>query len=650
MLTTDVILEEEERILALVQRWVDEEQPDNERLPTADGLSAVQCHAAAAVAGGRRLALVVGPAGTGKTTAMRPAVVHLQEQGRACFAVAPSAAAAEVLAVESGIDADTLDKLLIEHRLHRPPQHRYDLPTGTTVIVDEAAMVPTPRLAELIHLADRRGWRLALVGDPMQFSAVGRSGMFGHLVDTLGAVELDRVHRFGAPWEREASLRLRRGDTDVVDLYDQHGRFHGGTRRQMAMATVSAWWIATEAGETAAMMAPTREAVAVLNLLAQAMRADAGEIDRQSTSVRLGASRAYVGDIVATRRNDRTLRTDRDRMIKNRDRWTVETVLRDGAITATGASGRITLPAPYVAADVELAYAETSHATQGRTVDRSYLYLDGPTDTRGIYVPLTRGRTTNEAFVVLQDERTAAEVVADAVARTWVDQPATALRLDRPVPAPGRPTSSGREPTPTTGRPPSQPVPAAVRAPISEPDLRALVSTAVANRIEVARLQYELDDQDRTIADLTRRRLDTEQAIAQAKTRLVESTHMLEEHGRPFRRRGHRPEIAQAKADARSLPHQISELEAEHVRLAREIAAERAAMDRTEHRGSGPAREPARRVVAAIDVDARSRGELAADRPSPLLVAHLGPIPEDPAARDRWITAAGRIEQHRALW
>ena len=83
--------------------------------------------------------------------------------------------------------ADTLDKLLIEHRLDRPPDHRYDLPVGTTVIVDEAGMLPTAKLAELADLADVKGWRVALVGDPLQFSAVGRGGMFGLLVDTFGA-------------------------------------------------------------------------------------------------------------------------------------------------------------------------------------------------------------------------------------------------------------------------------------------------------------------------------------------------------------------------------------------------------------------------------------------------------------------------------
>ena len=90
-----------------------------------------------------RLVLIVGPAGTGKTTALRPAVAQLRAQGRAVFGVAPSADCGRGAADETGVAADTLDKLLIEHRLNRPPDHRYDLPAGATVIVDEAGMLPT---------------------------------------------------------------------------------------------------------------------------------------------------------------------------------------------------------------------------------------------------------------------------------------------------------------------------------------------------------------------------------------------------------------------------------------------------------------------------------------------------------------------------
>ena len=162
-------------------------------------------------------------------------------------------------------------KPLAEHHLERPPDHRYDLPPGTTVVVDDGAMVSTPKLAELVALADRREWHLALVGDPLQFSV-----------------------------EREASVRLRGGDPDVLDLYDDRGRIHGGSRRRMERAVVEAWWASRARGERAAMMAPSTDTVVAVNRRAQSPRAEAGEIDQGGPSVVAGPCRLPVGDVVAT--------------------------------------------------------------------------------------------------------------------------------------------------------------------------------------------------------------------------------------------------------------------------------------------------------------------------------------------------------------
>ena len=228
-LTTPDFLAQEERLIAWAERRLASGGGDVplDHAEAAEHLSKPQLEMAGAVAGTRELVLVVGPAGAGKTAAVAPAVEQLRADGRAVFGVAPSATAAEVLSVDAGLAADTLDKLLVEHRLTRPPDHRYDLPPGATVVVDEVAMVSTPKLAELADVADNRGWRLAFLGDPLQFSAVGRSGMFAYLVDCYGAIELDRVRRFAHDWEREARLRLRRGDSEVLDIYDDHGRLHG---------------------------------------------------------------------------------------------------------------------------------------------------------------------------------------------------------------------------------------------------------------------------------------------------------------------------------------------------------------------------------------------------------------------------------------
>jgi hypothetical protein len=111
-------------------------------------------------------------------------------------------------------------------------------------------------------------------------------------------------------------------------------------------------------------------------------------------------------------------------MVKNRDHWTITNIHPGCDVTLDGRTGTIRLPAEYVAEDLELGYAQTSHATQGRTVDTALLLIDTPTDSRGIYTPMTRGRDSNHAYVVTEDNQTALDVLTRAVTRDWFDQPA----------------------------------------------------------------------------------------------------------------------------------------------------------------------------------------------------------------------------------
>lgn len=163
--------------------------------------------------------------------------------------------------------------------------------------------------------------------------------------------------------------------------------------------------------------------------LAQQTRIQSKELDPTSPRRRVGDVSLLVGDEVVTRRNDRRLRTDRGLMVKNRDHWAITDMHRDGSITIAGRTGTIRLPADYVTRDLELGYAQTSHASQGRTVDVALLLVETPTDSRGVYTPMTRGRDANQAYVITEDDKTAADVLAQALARDWIDQPAHARRL-----------------------------------------------------------------------------------------------------------------------------------------------------------------------------------------------------------------------------
>jgi conjugative relaxase-like TrwC/TraI family protein len=428
-LTTRTILDEEEQLLTWAQHrhHRDGSRPQGPTIRMAE-LDTARGEAAAAVASTAGLELIVGPAGAGKTTILADGAARLYGEHRHLFGVAPTAAAAEVLASETGMAADTLDKLLSEHhQSDRSPLPEYDLPAGTTVVVDEAGTAATPRLAQLARLADRRRWRVVLVGDPRQFSAVGRGGMFAQLVDSYGAVELHQVHRFRYRWEATASLRLRAGDPDVLTEYDLRGRIHGGTIDQMDADIIDAWHQARQSGDTVALMANNTAAVARLNRLAQHTRISNGELEAATAGL-VGGEWMLVGDEVVTRRNDRTLRTTQGKMVKNRDHWTITTIHPDGSVTVTGRTGTIRLAATYVAEHLELGYAQTSHATQGRTVDTALLLIDTPTDSRGVYTPMSRGRDSNHAYVATEDNQTALDVLTHAVTRDWIDQPAVVRR------------------------------------------------------------------------------------------------------------------------------------------------------------------------------------------------------------------------------
>ena len=162
--TTRSILDEEEELLARAQHRT-ERTPRPRDTHFIEHLTPGQQEAVAAVAGDGLLELIVGPAGAGKTTMLAKAKLNLALRDRQTFGVAPTAAAAEVLATETHMPADTLDKLLVEHaHPSRLPHPSFDLAAGTTVIVDEAATASTPKLAALFRLADQKDWRLVLVG------------------------------------------------------------------------------------------------------------------------------------------------------------------------------------------------------------------------------------------------------------------------------------------------------------------------------------------------------------------------------------------------------------------------------------------------------------------------------------------------------
>jgi conjugative relaxase-like TrwC/TraI family protein len=428
-LTHEAVLAQEERILLFAMDALAEPASPSITVDTSR-LDFLQGEAAAAVAGDDRLVLVVGAAGTGKTTALRAAVDDLRRRQRMVFGVAPTAKAAKVLHDETGMAADTVAKLLYEWRKPHPGEsHR--LASGTTLVVDEAGMVGTGDLDELISLAVSQNWRLALVGDPRQLQAVGRGGMFDELCRTGRTYELATIHRFHHRWEQTASLKMRSGDPAAFDAYLEHGRVASGAFDALAASAASRWRTALRAGETIAVVAETNDHVDVLNATVQELRQRRGDLGTTSTRIG-GREHAFIGDRVVTRRNDRALRTDRDEPVRNRDQWTVRHIGPDGSLTVSHAHGHgtVVLPADYVQAHVRLGYAATAHGNQGETVDVGITIVTPNTTHRSLYVGATRGRAENTLLVVTDDPDATRDILEHVLTNDRADVPAVARRGD----------------------------------------------------------------------------------------------------------------------------------------------------------------------------------------------------------------------------
>jgi conjugative relaxase-like TrwC/TraI family protein len=151
--------------------------------------------------GGAGVALVVGRAGTGKTFALGVARHAWQLDGYRLLATAPTGIATVSLGAEGFEEVATCDRLLVEL-----DGGREQLDARTVLVVDEAGMLGSRKLAGLLEHAEHAGAKVVLVGDDRQLAAIDAGGGFRALRLRLGASELVENHRQQQAWEQPPRL------------------------------------------------------------------------------------------------------------------------------------------------------------------------------------------------------------------------------------------------------------------------------------------------------------------------------------------------------------------------------------------------------------------------------------------------------------
>ncbi len=374
---------------------------------------------------GNAVDVVVGKAGTGKSTALAVARQCFEAAGIPVIGVAPTANAARQLQKASGIEACTLDKLLVE-----VTNNVRELPYGVALVHDEAGMTATRNRLALQQLVDAVGGKVAEVGDHRQIPSVDTGGGHAVLARELGAITLGIDHRFKLSALRDAAELIRDGHvTGAIAVLAELGMVHEYCQADQRTDAMIDHWLTLRdqaEGNDVRMLATENSVVERLNLAARAALIDRGEVSRRGRTYvsddHTRDMRLSIGDRVRLGRNDGyMLQPDGTRVtIRNGMEGTVTTLTRQG-ITVTLDDDedipQVVLPAWYVAEHVDYAYALTANKAQGMTVDHVLFAPSPATSQETAYTALSRGRYSNHIYAV--DDSAWQEAFASSKAHTF---------------------------------------------------------------------------------------------------------------------------------------------------------------------------------------------------------------------------------------
>jgi conjugative relaxase-like TrwC/TraI family protein len=563
---------------------------------------------------GAGVSLLVGKAGYGKTFVAGAAAHVYGLQGHRLIGTAPTGLAATGLSNEGFADARTVDRLLADLE-----QRRDRLDSKTVLLVDEAGMVGTRKLARLLEEAERAEAKVILIGDDRQLSSIDAGGGFRGLRLRLGASELQQNRRQQAEWEQQALELVRRFQVqEAVGLYREHDRVVlAETKDELTRGLLDDWRQAFQQGQDVVILAHRREDVSQFNLACQQVRAEAGELDPDPDKRLQVADRSIaVGDRVVCGKN-----ALKRLGVANGTRGTVVVIDRearsltiqvgdnaDAKGRGAGEGETVTLPASYLDGKgrpgaprrVDLAYATTGHKSQGLTKWTSLPFVSGREDAQWLYVVLSRAKHLTRIYTVTGPEERPPElqeVPANRRAPDGYERLAAAMGRDR--------------------------------AEQLATDQQRLVNLRAMPTRE---LRAERDRLDDALGKAPRDRHHEAERAAKRHAEREQRVRELKAAGSDG------PELATAI--------RLADQAGEHARQLRQYQQQRAAWLETN------AELVAERRVIMRELGWRGRADdraIELDPPADL-VAAFGPMPTERKAQAAWRAAVGQVDGYRRAW
>jgi ATP-dependent exoDNAse (exonuclease V) alpha subunit len=411
-----------------------------------------------------RIMLVRGAAGVGKTTLMQEAVEAIEASDTKVFAFAPSADASRGTLRDAGFkDADTVARLLVDEKLQEEVRDQL-------IWVDEAGLLSMKSMRHVFAIADKVDARVLLSGDRYQHGSVERGAALRLLEEEAGLTpaHVKEIQRQSGAYKQAVKALAEGHAAEGFKHLDDLGWVRESPQDERYKQMAADYVEAVADGKTALVVSPTHyEGDRITSEIRRTLRANE-ELGKDERSFRVlenanlteaqrGDQVHYdMGDVLVFHQNARgfargervmasperelpldqaerfqvfhtsTLKLapgDRVRITHNGTTANGKHRLNNGAlynVKEFDEGGNIVLDNGWTVGKnwgfLDHGYVSTSHASQGKTVDRVFVGQGSESfvasSREQFYVSASRAR---EQVTIYTDDK---EALLDAVKRS----------------------------------------------------------------------------------------------------------------------------------------------------------------------------------------------------------------------------------------
>ena len=340
---------------------------------------------------------VRGLAGTGKSYLLRAAKESWVDSKFNVTGVALAGKAAQSLEDGSGIKSQTLHSLLNEISAGKKILTSKDI-----VVIDEAGMIGSRQMHDVLSYIHTAGAKAVLVGDPQQLQPIDAGSIFRSLSDKLGCVSLTEIRRQEVESDRLMIHDLISGKSDDVinSLFDRE-MLEVVPIANIYNEIVGQWANDLNAGEMqqSLILAGTKADVYKLNILSREHMVQKHYLHSEVVvSTEYGDRTMAVGERIMFTRNSSSLGI-KNGQTGNLTKWYLDPHGNMMLDIHTDAGKSVALNVTQYQ-HIDYGYALSVHKAQGQTVDKVYVLVsDVMTDREWLYVAASRHRKQLKVFV-----------------------------------------------------------------------------------------------------------------------------------------------------------------------------------------------------------------------------------------------------------